>query len=37
MVKGYNAAFADSGCDELIVVPTSSDLSQVEQLAEAVA
>jgi alkanesulfonate monooxygenase SsuD/methylene tetrahydromethanopterin reductase-like flavin-dependent oxidoreductase (luciferase family) len=37
MVKGYKAAFADSGCDELIFVPTSSDLSQVELLAEAIA
>ncbi len=36
MVKGYAAAFADVGCDELIFVPTSSNLDQVAQLAEAV-
>jgi alkanesulfonate monooxygenase SsuD/methylene tetrahydromethanopterin reductase-like flavin-dependent oxidoreductase (luciferase family) len=36
MVKGYAAAFADVGCDELIFVPTSSSLDQVAQLAEAV-
>ena len=36
MVKGYAAAFADAGCDELIFVPTSSSLDQVALLAEAV-
>ena len=29
MVKGYAAAFAEVGCDELIFVPTSSTLEQV--------
>ena len=29
MVKGYAAAFAEAGCDELIFVPTSSSLEQV--------
>jgi hypothetical protein len=37
MVKSYVAAFEESGCDELILVPTSSGLDQVELLAEAVA
>ena len=36
MVKGYAAAFADVGCDELIFVPTSSSLDQVALLADAV-
>src|ERR1700730_4162635 len=36
MVKGYAAAFAEAGCDELIFVPTSSSLEQVGLLAEAV-
>jgi alkanesulfonate monooxygenase SsuD/methylene tetrahydromethanopterin reductase-like flavin-dependent oxidoreductase (luciferase family) len=37
MIKGYAGAFADAGCDELIFVPTSSSLDQVELLAQAVA
>jgi alkanesulfonate monooxygenase SsuD/methylene tetrahydromethanopterin reductase-like flavin-dependent oxidoreductase (luciferase family) len=37
MVKGYKTAFAESGCDELIFVPTSAGLDQVDSLAEAVA
>lgn len=37
MVRSYVAAFADSGCDELILVPTSSAPDQVDLLAEAVA
>ena len=37
MVKGYKGAFEAKGCDELIFVPCSSDLGQVEMLAEAVA
>ena len=36
MVKGYVAAFEQSGCDELIFIPSSSDLDQVARLAEAV-
>lgn len=36
MVKDYIAAFEQSGCDELILVPTSSELDQLELLAEAV-
>jgi hypothetical protein len=36
MVKGYVAAFEQSGCDELIFIPSSSDLDQVTLLAEAV-
>ena len=36
MVRGYAAAFAEVGCDELIFVPTSSSLEQVGLLAEAV-
>lgn len=36
MVKGYAAAFAEVGCDELIFVPTSSSLDQVALLADAV-
>jgi len=35
MIKGYAAAFAEVGCDELIFVPTSSSLEQLELLAEA--
>ncbi|MBV9380247.1 MAG: LLM class flavin-dependent oxidoreductase [Streptosporangiaceae bacterium] len=37
MVRGYVAAFAEAGCDELIFVPTTSGLDQVALLAEAVA
>ncbi|MFD1936625.1 MULTISPECIES: LLM class flavin-dependent oxidoreductase [Nonomuraea] len=37
MVRSYAAAFESSGCDELIFVPTSSRLDQVELLAEATA
>jgi alkanesulfonate monooxygenase SsuD/methylene tetrahydromethanopterin reductase-like flavin-dependent oxidoreductase (luciferase family) len=36
MVRGYAAAFAEAGCDELIFVPASSSLEQVSLLAEAV-
>ena len=35
MVKGYVAAFEQSGCDELILIPSSSELEQVALLAEA--
>ena len=37
MVKSYVAAFKESGCDELIFVPTGSGLEQIELLAGAVA
>ena len=37
MVKGYVAAFEQSGCDELIFVPCTSRLDQVALLAEAIA
>jgi alkanesulfonate monooxygenase SsuD/methylene tetrahydromethanopterin reductase-like flavin-dependent oxidoreductase (luciferase family) len=36
MVKGYVAAFEQAGCDELILIPCSSELDQVTLLAEAV-
>jgi alkanesulfonate monooxygenase SsuD/methylene tetrahydromethanopterin reductase-like flavin-dependent oxidoreductase (luciferase family) len=36
MVKGYVAAFEQSGCDELIMIPSSSELDQVSRLADAV-
>jgi len=36
MVRGYISAFEQSGCDELILDPCSSDPAQVELLAEAV-
>jgi alkanesulfonate monooxygenase SsuD/methylene tetrahydromethanopterin reductase-like flavin-dependent oxidoreductase (luciferase family) len=36
MVRGYVAAFEQSGCDELIMIPSSSELDQVALLAEAV-
>ena len=36
VVKGYAAAFAEAGCDELIFVPASSSLEQVGLLAAAV-
>jgi alkanesulfonate monooxygenase SsuD/methylene tetrahydromethanopterin reductase-like flavin-dependent oxidoreductase (luciferase family) len=36
MVAGYTAAFREAGCDELIFIPTSSDLEQVDLLAEAI-
>jgi alkanesulfonate monooxygenase SsuD/methylene tetrahydromethanopterin reductase-like flavin-dependent oxidoreductase (luciferase family) len=36
MVRSYVAAFAQSGCDELILVPCSSELDQVALLAEAI-
>jgi alkanesulfonate monooxygenase SsuD/methylene tetrahydromethanopterin reductase-like flavin-dependent oxidoreductase (luciferase family) len=36
MVKSYVAGFEQSGCDELIFIPSSSDLDQVALLAEAV-
>jgi alkanesulfonate monooxygenase SsuD/methylene tetrahydromethanopterin reductase-like flavin-dependent oxidoreductase (luciferase family) len=34
-VKAYRDGFAASGCDEVIFVPTSSDLGELEMLAEA--
>lgn len=34
-VKSYAAAFESNGCDELIFVPTASDLDQIRLLAEA--
>jgi alkanesulfonate monooxygenase SsuD/methylene tetrahydromethanopterin reductase-like flavin-dependent oxidoreductase (luciferase family) len=34
-VKGYIQAFAEAGCDELILFATSSDANQVDLLAEA--
>ncbi len=34
-VQGYLAAFADVGCDELILFPSSSDPEQVDLLADA--
>ncbi|MBY8341098.1 LLM class flavin-dependent oxidoreductase [Streptomyces spinosirectus] len=37
MVKSYVAAFKESGCDELIFVPTGSGLEQIELLAAAIA
>jgi hypothetical protein len=36
MVRGYVAAFEQSGCDELIMIPSSAELDQVTLLAEAV-
>jgi alkanesulfonate monooxygenase SsuD/methylene tetrahydromethanopterin reductase-like flavin-dependent oxidoreductase (luciferase family) len=36
MVRGYRAAFEQSGCDELIFVPCSHDPGQAGLLAEAV-
>lgn len=36
MTKGYAAAFAAAGCDELIFVPTTSSPDQIGLLAEAV-
>ena len=36
MVKGYAAAFASAGCDELIFVPTTSSPDQIGLLAGAV-
>ena len=36
MVRGYVAAFEQSGCDELIMIPSSSELDQVALLAEAI-
>jgi alkanesulfonate monooxygenase SsuD/methylene tetrahydromethanopterin reductase-like flavin-dependent oxidoreductase (luciferase family) len=36
MVKGYAAAFASAGCDELIFVPTTASPDQIGLLAEAV-
>jgi alkanesulfonate monooxygenase SsuD/methylene tetrahydromethanopterin reductase-like flavin-dependent oxidoreductase (luciferase family) len=36
MVAGYAAAFREAGCDELIFVPTTSRLEQVDLLADAV-
>lgn len=34
-IEGYQQAFADAGCDELIWFPSSSDPEQVDLLAEA--
>jgi len=36
MVKGYAAAFASAGCDELIFVPTTASPDQIGLLADAV-
>ena len=36
IVKGYAAAFAEAGCDELIFVPAESSMEQVGLLAAAV-
>jgi alkanesulfonate monooxygenase SsuD/methylene tetrahydromethanopterin reductase-like flavin-dependent oxidoreductase (luciferase family) len=36
MARGYAAAFASAGCDELIFVPTTSSPDQIELLADAV-
>lgn len=36
MVKAYVAAFEQGGCDELIMIPSSSELDQVTLLADAV-
>ena len=36
MVKGYAAAFAAVGCDELIFIPTTAAPDQVGLLADAV-
>lgn len=36
MVKSYVAGFEQSGCDELILIPCSSELDQVTLLAEAI-
>jgi hypothetical protein len=36
MVKGYAAAFASAGCDELIFVPTTASPDQIGLLAGAV-
>ena len=35
-IRGYRDAFADAGADELICFPTSTDVSQVDLLADAV-
>jgi len=35
-LQSYVAAFEQSGCDELILIPSSSELDQVTLLAEAV-
>jgi hypothetical protein len=35
-VKDRVAAFAEAGCDEFVLFPTSSDPAQVDLLAEAV-
>ena len=34
-VNGYLAAFEDAGCDELVLFPCTSDVEQVDLLAEA--
>jgi len=35
-IKGYVQAFAQAGCDELILFPCSADPEQVELLAKVV-
>ena len=35
-VKQYVAGFADAGCDELVLFPSSPDPDQVDLLADAV-
>jgi alkanesulfonate monooxygenase SsuD/methylene tetrahydromethanopterin reductase-like flavin-dependent oxidoreductase (luciferase family) len=37
MVGGYVSAFSQNGCDELIFIPTTSQLDQVTELADALA
>jgi hypothetical protein len=34
-VAGFIRGYAEAGCDELLLFPTSGDISQVERLAEA--
>ncbi len=34
-VQGYVSAFADAGCDELVLFPSSSDPDQADLLADA--
>jgi alkanesulfonate monooxygenase SsuD/methylene tetrahydromethanopterin reductase-like flavin-dependent oxidoreductase (luciferase family) len=36
-VAGFLRGYAEAGCDEMVLFPTSSDLGQLEQLAQAVA
>ncbi len=36
-VAGFIRGYAEAGCDELILFPTSNDISQLEQLARIIA